>query len=326
LGLLTGLAEKIALFWKRRYGGFKFRLVDFNCLGYLSLIGLLLFIFHEKVENWAFYFILHGVLIVSILETVRAGEKNPQRKLLWIMRTFYPVVVILFGWGELDALVPMVFGNYWATDSIIRLDKLVFRVHPTLWFQGIYRPWLDELMTFFYSGYYLFMPVVILPLYLKGRREETFAAFSMATFTYFSNYCLFYLFPTLAPNMTETLSGLNNNHYTGYFFAEVTRLIQANGAVRGGTFPSSHISAVLVWSLVALRYERVIGYFLMPMAFGVAFSTVYLGYHHAADPFFGFIWGAICYPIALRLLKLRKEEPLSLASEKLRPNDLYSMI
>ena len=79
----------------------------------------------------------------------------------------------------------------------------------------------------------------------------------------------------------------------------------------GGAFPSSHISEAFVIALVALRYEKKLGRVLLPATFGVAVSTVYLGYHHAVDPIFGFIWGGLCYVFTLKLLKLRKEDPLS---------------
>lgn len=53
-----------------------------------------------------------------------------------------------------------------------------------------------------------------------------------------------------------------------------------------------------------------LGYALLPLVIGIGFSTVYLGLHHAIDPIFGYIWSAICYPIALKLVKQRGEDPL----------------
>lgn len=295
--------------WGFRYGHIHWRLMDINCMGYLALIALLLIFFHKTVIHWPLYVLSHVALVIFILEIVRLGEKTPHKNILWFLRTFYPVVIVIYGWGEIDALALMFFGKYWSTEAVIRLDKFIFGVHPTVWIQQLYRPWLDELMNVFYSGYYLFMPLVSLTLFIKGKRQEALAAFSLATLTYFSNYFLFYLFPTLAPFMTDTLRMLHTNQYSGYIFAEITRLIQAHGAVRGGTIPSSHISAVVIWSLIALRYQRKLGYALVPLAFGVAISTVYLGYHHALDPILGAIWGFICYPFGLNIIKARKEDP-----------------
>lgn len=299
--------------WELHYGHVRFCLMDINCVIYLALIGFLLVFFHKGVTDWPFHVAIHTVFVISILEIIRLGERFPQKKVLWIFRTFYPAVVFLYAWNEMNMLVCMFYGTHWTTESIVRLDKLIFGAHPTVWIQRFYHPWLDELMNIFYSGYYFFMPLVSLTLFIKRKREETLAAFSVVSLACLSNYILFYLFPTLAPTLVQTIQELQPSQYSGYVAAEFTRLVQANGSVRGGAFPSSHVTGALVWSLVALRYQRRLGYVLMSMTLGVAISTVYLGYHHALDPICGFIWGAICFRVAIRLLKRRSEDPLSIS-------------
>jgi membrane-associated phospholipid phosphatase len=94
------------------------------------------------------------------------------------------------------------------------------------------------------------------------------------------------------------------------------RTIQSHAGIAGAAFPSSHISEVFVLSLVALRYVRKLGYFLLPLTFVVSISTVYLRYHHAVDPIFGYLWGSLCFLFTLRILINRSEEPLSLESKR----------
>jgi len=297
--------------WKIRYRNVRFRLVDITCIAYFSLLGFLLLFFHKNIPHWPFYVVLHVFLILFILEIVRWGEKNRDRKVLWFLRTFYPIAVILVGWRELDGIIPMFFGDYWATDVIIRVEKSIFGGLPNLWFQQFYRPWLDELMNILYSGYYVFMPLVSLTLYIKKKHEAALAAFSLGIFAYLTNYLLFFLLPILSPMMAEALADQNLGSWTGYVVADFTRFIQSGGACRGATFPSSHISGVFMWSFVALRYQRPLGYVLLPFAFGVSIATSYLGYHYVLDPIFGFVWALICYPVALKILKSRNEDPLS---------------
>ncbi len=299
--------------WELYYGHVRFRLMDINCLAYMTLIGVLLIFFHKGVVNWPLHVAIHAVFVIALLEFIRLGEKHPQKKILWILRTFYPVTIFLYGWSEMNMLVCMFYGNHWATESIVGLDKLLFGVHPTVWIQRFYHPLLDELMNIFYSGYYFFMPIVSLTLFIKRKREEVLAAFSIVSFAYLTNFILFYLFPTISPAMIQAIQELQPTQYSGYIVAEFTRMVQASGSVRGCAFPSSHVTGVLAWSLVALRYQKKLGYVLMPITLGVAVSTVYLGYHHAVDPICGFIWGAICYLVALRLIKRRREDPLSVS-------------
>lgn len=294
-----------------RYSNIHFRVMDIACAGYLGSVGFLLIFFHNTVVFWPRYVLIHAVLVFAILELVRVGEKNPQNKILWFFRTFYPIAVFLIGWSEVGTIVRMFFGTYWFTAPAIAMDKFLFGVHPTVWCQQFFNPILDEVLGVFYASYYLFMPTVVLVLYIKGKREETLAAFSFLSVTLLSNYFLFYLLPTLSPLMAESLIDLHTKKYTGYLFTWFIRTIQASAGMAGGAFPSSHISEVFVIALVALRYAKKLGFVLLPATFGVAVSTVYLGYHHAVDPIFGFIWGGICYVITLKVLKARNEDTLT---------------
>lgn len=294
-----------------RYSSIRFRVMDISCAGFFGLVGFLLIFFHKTVDSWPRYVLIHAVLVLAILELVRIGEKRPHNKILWFGRTFYPIVLFLFGWSEVNVIVRMFFGNFWFTGPAIAMDKFLFGVHPTVWFQQFTHPLLDEIMGFFYASYYLFLPSVVLAIYIKGKRDETLAVFSFLSVTLMSNYFLFYLLPALSPSMSESLSYLHAKTYSGYFFMRIILAIQSNAGIAGGAFPSSHISEVFVLVLASLRYEKKLGLILLPMAIGVAVSTVYLGYHHAVDPIFGFIWGGICFVVTLKILKSRKEDPLS---------------
>ena len=297
--------------WKKRYGRVRFRSVDITCIAYLLLIGFFLCFFHKNIPNWPLYVAVHIGVVLAILEVVRSVERSGEKKAAWFFRIFYPVVINIFAWRELDALIPMFFDNYWATDLVIRAEKSIFNGLPNVWFQQFYRPWLDELMHVFYSVYYLFVPLVALILYVRKKYDAALAAFFIGIFTHFVNFSLFFLFPVLAPFMAEKMRDYDIGSWTGYWIADFTRFVQTSGACKGATFPSSHVSAAFVWSFAALRYLRPLGYVLLPAAFGVAVSTVYLGYHYALDPIFGLILALVCFPVALKILESRDEDPLA---------------
>ena len=291
----------------KRYANLKFRLVDFNCIGYFGLIGFLLIFFHKTVNNWYFFILIHIGIIFAVLEIIRIYEKLPGKIFLKFVRIFYPVILFLFGWKEIDLLVRIFYGNYWATDYVIQLEKSIFGLCPTLWFQQFLRPWLDEIMNFIYNSYYFFMPAVSLTLFFKKKYAAAYAAFFIGTAVHFSNFVLFYLFPVIGPQ--EVFAELQPLKFSGYFFGEITRILQANGSVKGGAFPSSHVSAAFAWSFIALRYERNLGYLLLPLAIGICIAPVYLGYHYAVDTIFGFVLCLIVIPIALKILQIRNEDP-----------------
>ena len=297
-------------YWMLWYGHIHFRLMDINCLAYIGLIGFLLIFFHKAVIRWPLYVLIHAAIVIAILEILRLGEKYPHKKILLIFRLFYPVPILLFAWKELGVLAPMFFGSYWATGLIIHWDKLIFGVYPTVWVQKLYHPWLDELMNFIYAGYFTFFFLIPLSLFVRKKKKATFAVFSLITFTYFSNFLFFLFLPALRPPFVPILQALQIKQQTGYLFFEINRILQAVGGISGGAFPSSHVAGAIVWGMSALRYNRKLGYALLPLVIGIGFSTVYLGLHHAMDPIFGYIWSAICYPIALKLIKQRGEDPL----------------
>ena len=302
-------------FWQLRYGHARFRLMDINCMAYLGLIAILLIFFHKAVILWPLYILIHFVLIIGILEVVRLAEKHPQKKFFRLLRIFYPVPFFLCVWKELGTLVRMFYGSYWATDIIVHWDKLLFGVHPTIWIQRLYQPWLDELMSLFYLGYYTYFVLLPLTLYLAKKRQQVFAVFSVATFTYFINFIFAYLFPAVGPQHIPMLQGFQTHQITGYFLVKISQVIQATGGITGGAFPSSHVSGAMVWAFLAIRYSRKMGYVMLPISLGVAVAAVYMGLHHALDSILGIMWFAVSYPIALSLIKIRGEDPLNYEKE-----------
>jgi membrane-associated phospholipid phosphatase len=297
--------------WKSRYGSIHFRLMDINCLAYLGITGFLLVFFHNTVSHWGLHFWSHTVICIAVLEMVRWAEKYPSNKILWVLRTFYPVLIFLCAWEELGTLLTMFYGSYWFTDTLVRLDKLIFGVHPTVWIQQFYQPWLSELMNFFYIGYFVLFLLVPLSLLVKKKKEAAFTIISITTFVYFSNFCLFFLLPAFSPPFIPMLRELHTNQQAGYFFVVINRIVQTNGGIPGGCFPSSHVAGAFAWALCALRYNRKLGFALIPIAVGVAFATVYNTVHHAVDPIAGFVWGIFTFTIALKLVKNRGEDPLT---------------
>ena len=62
--------------------------------------------------------------------------------------------------------------------------------------------------------------------------------------------------------------------------------------------------------LSALRYDKKLGFIILPIAIGIGFSTVYMTLHHAVDPIAGYIWGAFSFFLGLKLIKSRREDPI----------------
>lgn len=275
--------------------------MDWTVILYLAVIGVLVIPFHRDVRHWMVFPPAHAGIIVLLLEFLR-WSRDRNQAVIRFLRMFYPALGVPFLWSELDSLITMIL-PYWANDWVIRLDLRLFGVHPTVWVEQWFRPWLTELMNFFYAFYYLSFPLVGLTLYLRGKRQQVFDFLFLVMLTFCSSYLLFLLFP--AEGAWVVLKELHSIQPEGGLFLHIVQFIQSKGTIRGGAFPSSHVSAAFVVSLAAIRYIRKPGYFLLPFAFGVAAATVYCRYHHAVDALSGILWGVICYGAGVRILKWR---------------------
>ena len=110
-------------------------------------------IFHQNVNNWLLYFFIHVFSFLIILEAIKIEGKIKNKKIGTLIRILYPLVLFFYSWHELNITITMFFGNHWATDSIVNIEKAIFGVHPTVWFLKFYNPILDEVMNIFYTGY-----------------------------------------------------------------------------------------------------------------------------------------------------------------------------
>lgn len=284
-----------------RYRGIGVRLMDVPVLCYMGLIGVLIVPFHRNVLHWQLIVPLHAALCFLLLELIRLNSRR-RSGFLDFIRTFYPAVWIGFAWKEMGVLVTMIF-PYWANAFVVNMDVQIFGVHPTVWVQSIFRPWLTELMNFFYFIYYFFVPAAAFPLYFSGKRRETDDLMFLVTLTFAVSFTLFLFFP--AEGAWVVLKHLHTIEPEGGVFMHLVQTLQAMGTIPAGAFPSSHVAAAFVISLAALRYNPKVGRMLLPLAVGVALATVYCRYHHAVDAVAGTLLGCSMYAIGIRILKKR---------------------
>ncbi len=294
-----------------RYGGTRYRWLDVVTMSYMAATGALHLLLGYGQPGWLLAVLIHFGYVVFGLEVVRLSQLHPARPLLRELRTWYVGVIIVYGFFDVSRLQSLISsGKFWATPLLVDLDYSLFGVHPTIWIESWHRPWLDELVCFFNVSYYLIPFVFAVPMVVAGRRVEVWAAASIVLFTYVLNYTLFLLVPAVGPRMVPAIEALRTTTLQPGPFVWLEHLIQGdNGAVRGAAFPSAHVSASIAWAAAAWRYDRRLAWIIWPLALGTAFSTVYLGFHHAIDPVGGFLLAAACYWVGLRILRARGEDP-----------------
>ena len=291
---------------KTRYSAIHFHPIDYISIAYTCIIGILIIPFHNDVPHWGTFPLVHFGIALALLEFLRLETKLP-KPLFQFVRTFYAGLTLVFGWGEFEHIVTMIL-PYWANDWVVNLDLRLFGCHPTVWLEGIFRPWLTELMNFFYWIYFLFIPVGSMTLYFRNRKSDAIDFIFLVFLCYYTTFLLFLLFP--AEGAWIILKDLHTIEPEGGIFQAINQFMQARGSVRGGAFPSSHCSGAFIVAWATLKYQRKLGALFMVLAFGVAMATVYCRYHHAVDPIAGAIWGTLMFFVGNRVItRWRQKHP-----------------
>jgi membrane-associated phospholipid phosphatase len=306
-------------------GGF-----EWIALFYLALSGALMVIFHQNIPHPALHIAAHfGVfaailLIVNVADRFSRGELSRARfapTLRWF-RDWYPQLVFLFCFEELRILVQMIV-PVWRDSVLIAFDHRLTGVYPAVWLAQFSSFWLNEAMQVAYTSYFLFLTILAASIYHRRRvhddtslaRDPFGAAASRAFWTvmtasiiaYSIGYVISMFFPVEAPFFA--MRSFQLPPLAGGPATSLINFIEGWGRVRGGAFPSAHVTGSFVALLGAWRYRRYLFWVFLPLFIAMCISTIYCRYHYIADVFAGMFVGAIAFILAERLMALRGANP-----------------
>jgi len=258
------------------------RLTPTEGLTFFFLIGLFLltFFFRGQIPLWRsqllFYTLLLGLLFVLKISSDRKGSGGAGG----LLNDLSPVAFIIMIYQSLGNMIQHL--QHDIDPHLIRIDFLLFGVHPTVWMERWITPWFTDLMSLAYISYY-FLPVILaVTLYLKGRKEEFRQTMFILTFGYYLSFIGYILFPAIGPRFTQI--HLYSVPLEGSFFSDFVRdLLNAIEHNKRDCMPSGHTQIALMVLFLARRYEKTIFYLFLPIVCGLILSTVYLRYHYVID-------------------------------------------
>ncbi|MBA3673112.1 MAG: phosphatase PAP2 family protein [Gemmatimonadaceae bacterium] len=149
-------------------------------------------------------------------------------------------------------------------------------------------PWLSELLHAGYLAYYALVALPPLLLYLRGRRSAYAETVLALTLTYVACFVAFALFPVDGPRFLHGPAAAP----AGMARSLVLALLE-HGSSRGTAFPSSHVAATVVATLLALRLQPCTGRVMVPLSAALILGTVYGGFHYGVDALAGLVLGAL---------------------------------
>jgi len=257
------------------------RLSPFHWLTFFFLVGLsvLVFSFRGRIPAWH-SLIFRYLLWVGLLFVISLwNDRMAAGRLRELVYALSPILFIVLIYESLGDLIQYLHPDI--DQTLIRIDRALFGVEPTIWMQRWIVPWLTDLLSLAYVSYYFLPVVLVLVLYLTGAPGLHPAVFTL-TLGYYASFIGYILFPAVGPRYAIT--SLYAVSLEGSFITDWVRdglnAIEHN---RRDCMPSGHTQIALTVLYLSYRYERVLFKILLPVVCGLIVSTIYLRYHYVVD-------------------------------------------
>lgn len=259
-----------------------FNMADSLTLGYLCFSTLLIVACRGNVASWRSLLPVHLAMMAAI--AVLAVARQRRVPVLVAAAEWYPTLIFLFFFEEIGLIVHAIHPG-WFDRYLIDADLALFGVHPTVWIERFNGYWMTEYMQLAYTSYYLLTIGFAARLWFGGRRGEFAALIEATCVAYYLCYVIYVLFPVESPY--HTLRHLQQADLAGGPVTALIDFIERHGRVHGGAFPSAHVAGSMVVLFSAFRFERKIGWRLLPLVLSICVATVYGRYHYVVDIFAG---------------------------------------
>lgn len=269
-------------------------MVDYTNLFILTVIFLFyLFSFSRSPYRIQVPLILAGLLIFIFTVAGFRSELKPSK---WknIFYLLYPVLFMFCLFETFFMILPY-FNELRYDEILVKIDKVIFGVHPTVWIES----WINPLLTdFFYLLYVFYFPLplfIVIWLLKKSKMKELEEVLLMFLFTYFGAYIIYFIFPAEGPRFF--LSHLQALPLDGWIISQAIRdIINFMEPNKLDAFPSLHAAITFTAMYVSYIHNKKLFYLLFPVCLGIFISLVYCRYHYVIDAVAGIVWSvAACF-------------------------------
>jgi len=173
---------------------------------------------------------------------------------------------------------------------LLQIDEFLFAKTPSIYMESFISKWFTDANSIFYLLYDIYL-MIFLVWYLLRSVEEIHQVASFLFNAFFVGFVLYILVPAVGPRYAYPQ--LYICEVTGGMITKNIQFFIENASPGYDVFPSLHTMILLVmlncdYHLCRLRY-----YVMLPCAFLIIFSTLYLRYHYAVDVICGvivFMW------------------------------------
>ncbi|MEZ5358377.1 MAG: phosphatase PAP2 family protein [Candidatus Zixiibacteriota bacterium] len=293
---------------------------DHMALIYCWIIIVLTFNFARPIEDFYVVLAFHfGVIALVCLLAIFLNDKT--NRFAVFLRLLYPVILMTFFYTTVGKLVHIVYPDF-LDYQVINLERAVFGVSPTVWWDQHLNVIVTEIMSAGYFSYYFLIIGLSLVLIFNKRDAEIKRFMTATCATFFISYLIFIFYPVEGPR--HVFVDTYQNAITGPFFRQLVDYVISNGAFRGGAMPSSHCGEALVVTYFAIKVYGRRAWFLAVILAILSISTVYGRFHYVSDVVVGYIIGIAAIWLTLYFYPLKKDRDKAEAAEALKMSDRYA--
>lgn len=234
------------------------------------------------------------ILVSAMLPFIAyVARKSGVSRAFTVIRNILPFIIAILIYTNLHDTIHFV-NPHDVQEWFLRADIWLFGVEPTLWAERFYRPWLTEVLSFFYASY---LPMtILLPglLYFQRRDDNARETLLGIVLCFYAGYFLYIAFPTVPPRLY--IGHLYTMHLEGGLMLSTQRgMVSISESSSRAAFPSLHAAITLLTLIYSRRFLPRLFWFLLPQAIMLLIATVYLRHHYVVDLFAGFALALAAY-------------------------------
>jgi membrane-associated phospholipid phosphatase len=267
---------------------------------FVGMIIILIILFYPRFPQGWKLLVRFIPLVLLALAVAASRRRWGEMRGVRFLCDFSPIFFVIVIYELLGGIIPYLRPGVDAL--LIKIDLAFFGVHPTIWVERLFVPWLTDFLALAYASYYFIPVVLIVFLYFWGKEEEfsvTICTLLLGSYLSFVGYITM---PTIGPRFTlESLQNIPLPLEGGGIAGSLIHILNAVEGTKMDCFPSGHTQMTLISLWFAFTYRRPLFWIYLPISIVLIFSTVYLRYHYVIDVVAGFAFAGITMLFGPRL-------------------------
>ncbi len=271
----------------------QFTPTEFITFSFFTLLLVLTVLFFPKMEHHWVLLVVNGTVLglISLLTYAATLWNNKFTK---IFRKWYIASFLFVGFKETYTFINEVYSRTYDY-ILIKLDRLLLGVDPTVWFHQYANSFLTEFFQLSYFSYYFLPVIVFLSLFKKGLSREFKYAVFLIIYGLYLSFLGYLAVPAVGPRFTlHQFEALNSELPGLYLTNSLREIINAVEMPRStnaplfdilyrDAFPSGHVQITAITLYLAWKNRLGVFSWIFPLGICLMISTVYLRYHYVID-------------------------------------------